>query len=121
MPTEGGNVLKELLRTIMVRFTKRPRREKPGPTDSELYSKLYGPSARRVKAYDGPNMPKKQPCPRCGATSKRIDKGEAGAMYACRTHGKFAVLLPVQKSVTNNAQNQNLRGFRGQQIVQPLG
>jgi hypothetical protein len=39
-------------------------------------------------------MPKKQPCPDCHASCKRVRRTISGAIYDCRTHGQFLVNAP---------------------------
>ncbi|MDD5539452.1 MAG: hypothetical protein PHG61_02035, partial [Candidatus Marinimicrobia bacterium] len=39
-------------------------------------------------------MPKKQPCPDCHASCKRVRRTISGAIYNCRTHGQFLVNAP---------------------------
>jgi len=41
-----------------------------------------------------PDMPKYQPCPRCGKNSKRDNKTMGGANYLCPNHGVFFVKAP---------------------------
>ena len=47
------------------------------------------------------NMPKTYDCPKCGAKSRREAIIGTGAIYKCRTHGRF--LVPVNKSQRERA------------------
>jgi len=42
-------------------------------------------------SHHGPDMPKKQPCPACGAQRKRVAKEPGGAVYNCPKHGRWYV------------------------------
>ena len=43
------------------------------------------------------NSPKKQYCPVCNKTCKRQRREEDRAVYNCKTHGEFSVLLGVKR------------------------
>ncbi len=44
------------------------------------------------KEPNNPNMPKRQPCPKCHRSCGRIKVLVAGAQYRCGTHEVFFVL-----------------------------
>lgn len=62
--------------------------EKKTPKKQEPMYRVVGTSR------GGPNMPKRQPCPKCGKWSKRGAKTLGGAYYSCSTHGEFFVRAP---------------------------
>lgn len=114
------------LSRLWMKFFKRQRKNL-GLPDSELASKLYpNRLSKRKKIGDEyfPAMPKRQPCPRCGKWSPRIDRTPGGARYGHRAHQPFFVyasgMEPKPLRSPHKALRAGVKGMR-QDTLRPGG